>query len=215
MRTYEKIETLYERSTDGSKQLIDGKWRNSTVEFLKDCTWVWTEKVDGTNIRVYWDGHTISFGGRTERASIPAPLVNRLNELFGGETNAQVFEQAFGEREVILYGEGYGNGIQNPAGKAYKPDGVDFILFDLYVGGNYQSRDAVEGIARMFSIQAVPVVGVGTLAEAEEYVRSQPKSMLGECLMEGIVARPFVELHDRTGERLIVKIKRRDFAPKE
>ena len=90
MKTYEKIETLYQRDIEGTKKLMPGVYRNPTMEFLKDNTWLWTEKVDGTNIRVYWDGHTVSFGGRTERASIPAPLVNRLNDRFGGEENAQL-----------------------------------------------------------------------------------------------------------------------------
>ncbi len=135
MRKYEKIETIYERSLDGSKSLMSGVWRNPTVAMLKDIPWDWTEKVDGMNICVHWDGHTVEFGGRTESAQIPAPLVNRLNELFGGETNAQVFEQLFGEREVYMYGEGYGNKIQG-CGKQYIPDGIDFILFDLMIADN-------------------------------------------------------------------------------
>ena len=102
MRTYEKIETIYARDVEGTKKLLPGIYRNKTVEFLKDIQWVWTEKVDGTNIRVFWDGHAVTFGGRTDRAQIPVPLVNRLNELFGGEENAQLFEQTFGEKEVIL-----------------------------------------------------------------------------------------------------------------
>ena len=130
MRTYEKIETIFARDIDGTKKLIPWKYRDETVEFLKDCKWIWTEKVDGTNVRVCWDGHVVTFGGRTEKAQIPAQLVNRLNELFGGEQNAQVFEQLFGDKEVILFGEGYGNKIQ-AVGKAYNPDGVDFILFDV------------------------------------------------------------------------------------
>ena len=141
MRTYEKLETLYERSMDGSKALKPDVWRNPTVQMLKDIPWDWTEKVDGTNIRIYWDGHTVSFGGRTEAAQIPAPLVNRLNELFGGETNAQLFEQLFGEREVYLFGEGYGNKIQG-CGKQYISDGVDFILFDLMISDNYHPEIA-------------------------------------------------------------------------
>lgn len=211
MKTYEKIETLYERSTEGSKQLMIGRWRNPTVEMLKDVQWEWTEKVDGTNIRVQWDGHSVSFGGRTERASIPAPLVNRLNELFGGEESAQMFEQLFGGRQVILYGEGYGNKIQ-AVGKNYIADGVDFILFDLLVGENYQPRASVESCAKAFGIRTVPVVGIGTLQEAEEYVRSKPHSTLGDLDMEGVVCRPVQELRDRCGNRVIVKIKARDFS---
>ena len=101
LKEYHKIETLFERD-ESTKKLIEGKFRNETVEFLKDIEWDFTEKIDGTNIRVYWDGHKVSFYGRTERAQIPADLVNRLNELFGGDVNEEIFEQKFGETEVVL-----------------------------------------------------------------------------------------------------------------
>ena len=113
MKEYEKIETVYKRDTEGTKKLIPGEFRNDTVKFLKDLMWIWTEKVDGTNIRVHWDGHKVEFGGRTDRAQIPPHLMARLEELFGGEANAQLFEQTFGERDVILFGEGYGAKIQS------------------------------------------------------------------------------------------------------
>lgn len=209
MKTYEKIETIYERDMDGTKKLMPGVWRNKTVEFLKDTNWVWTEKVDGTNIRVFWDGHAVTFGGRTERASIPAELVNRLNDLFGGDENEQLFEQLFGEREVILFGEGYGRKIQG-CGSKYIPDGVDFIMFDLLIGSNYQPRESVERCAAAFGVKTVPIVGEGTLAEAEAFVKTAPDSVLGDLKMEGVVCRPAMELRDRCGERIIVKIKARD-----
>lgn len=104
LKEYHKIETLFERD-EKTKKLIEGKFRNETVEFLKDNIWEFTEKIDGTNIRIYWDGHKVSFYGRTEKAQIPQLLVNRLIELFGGETNEQLFEQKFGEQEVMLIGE--------------------------------------------------------------------------------------------------------------
>ena len=210
MRTYEKIETLWERDMEGSKKLIEGKFRNPTVAMLQNLYWDWTEKIDGTNIRVHWDGHSVRFGGRTENASIPAPLVNRLNELFGGETNAQLFEQKFGETEVMLFGEGYGAKIQKGGG-LYKPDGVDFILFDVLIGGLYIRRDGVEDIARCFGIQAVPIVLRGTIDEAVAFVKSKPMSTIGTAPMEGVVGRLPEELFDRRGNRLIVKIKVRDF----
>lgn len=209
MRTYEKIETVFARDVDGSKLLMEGVWRNPTIEFLHGLTWEWTEKIDGTNIRVFWDGHTVTFGGRTDKSQIPAGLVNRLNELFGGEVNAQMFEQTFGEREVILYGEGYGRKIQN--GGSYIPDGVDFILFDLMIGDNYQPRESVCRAAETFGIKCVPVVGTGTLDEAVAYVKTHPKSVIGTCDMEGLVCRPLHELQDRCGNRVIVKIKWDDF----
>lgn len=208
MRKYEKIDTLYVRDTTGTKKLIEGQFRDPTVEFLAPCEWIWTEKVDGTNIRVYWDGHIVTFGGRTDNASIPAELVTRLNELFGGEANAQMFEQMFGEKEVILFGEGYGRKIQKGGGN-YIPNGVDFILFDVLVGENYLERANVEDIARAMGIKVVPIIGSGSLFDAAEYVKIPRKSVVaeGRCDMEGLVCRPKMEMRDRRGNRLIVKVK--------
>jgi len=213
LRTYEKIETIYNRDIDGSKKLLEGDWRNPTVEFLKDLDWVWTEKTDGTNVRIFWDGYGISFGGRTDKASMPVPLVNRLNELFSNETSMQMFEQLFGQKEVILFGEGYGQKIQ-ACGNRYIPDGVDFILFDVLIGDNYQPRETVEQVAQSFGLKVIPIVGVGPLEEAVWFVKQKPHSRIAKdetLVMEGVVCRPKVELRDRCGNRLIVKIKGRDF----
>ena len=211
MRKYEKIETIFARDTEGTKKLMEGVFRNPTIEFLQYCDWVWTEKVDGTNIRVYWDGHTVTFGGRTDNAAIPAELVTRLNELFGGEINAQIFEQAFGDKEVILFGEGYGRKIQKGGGK-YISDGVDFILFDVLIGENYQEREWVEKTAKLFGIKVVPIVGGGSIEDAINYVKKHPDSVIAEDQreMEGIVCRPATELRDRCGNRVIIKIKWED-----
>lgn len=211
MYKYHKIETLYQRDTEGSKRLIPGLFRDETVESLKDITWQFTEKIDGTNIGIYWDGHKIHIQGRTERAQIPTFLLDRLNELFGGEENEQMFEQTFGESEAVLFGEGYGAKIQK--GGSYIPDHVDFILFDVYMpdGDLYLKRDAVEDIARTFGIDTVPIVLEGTLADGEAFVKGHPKSTIGTADMEGVVGRPKVELKDRRGERVIVKIKWKDF----
>lgn len=209
MIEYHKIETLYERD-EKTKKLIIGKFRNPCVEYLKDNIWQFTEKVDGTNIRVYWNGHNVEFGGRTDKAQIPSHLLNKLNELFGGETNAQMFEQKFGETEVELFGEGYGVKIQN--GGAYRDD-VDFILFDVLISENYQPRESVEDIAKYFGIAVVPIVLEGTLQEGVDYVLNNRKSIVAKngALMEGLVGRTKIETQDRMGKRNIVKIKYRDF----
>ena len=124
MEEYHKIQTLFKRD-EKTKKLIEGEFTDKTVEFIKDLKWQFTEKIDGTNIRIMWDGHKVAFGGRTDKAQIPVGLMNRLVELFGGETNEQLFEQKFGETEVMLCGEGYGEKIQN--GGLYRK-GQDFIL---------------------------------------------------------------------------------------
>ena len=208
MQTYNKIETVFNRDTEGTKQLIIDSYRNETVEYLKDNIWQFTEKIDGTNIRVHWDGHNVEFGGRTDKAQIPNHLLTKLKELFGTLEAEELFEQTFGEKDVILFGEGYGTKIQN--GGEYRSD-VSFILFDVMIGGNYQSREWVEQTAKMFSIDVVPIVLEGTIQDGIDYVTSHPHSTIGNAMMEGVVGRPKVELNDRCGNRVIVKIKWDDF----
>lgn len=204
---YHKIEGLFKRD-EQTKKLVYGEYRNPTVDYLKNNIWQFTEKIDGTNIRIIWDGYRVEIKGRTDKASIPSQLLNRLTELFLGEANEQIFEQNFGNKEVMLVGEGYGAKIQN--GGLYRQD-QDFILFDVMIGGNYQSRDTVAEIAKMFNLDVVPIVLEGTIEEGIDYIKSKPKSTIGTAPMEGVVGRPKVELQDRCGNRAIVKIKATDF----
>lgn len=207
LKEYDKIETLFLRD-DKTKKLVEGKYRNETIKFLKDIDWEFTEKIDGTNIRIYWDGHKIQYFGRTDKAQIPSQLMNRLIELFGGDVNEEIFEQHFGETPVMLIGEGYGAKIQN--GGLYREDN-DFILFDVFIGGNYQPREMVKSVAKMFNIDVVPTIMIGKLQDGVDYVKTKPKSKIGNADSEGLVARPLQELRDRCGHRIIVKIKVKDF----
>ena len=207
MEEYHKIQTLFKRD-EKTKKLIEGEYTNPTIEFIKDIKWQFTEKIDGTNIRIMWDGHRVTFGGRTDKAQIPVDLMNRLVELFGGEANEQLFEQKFGETEVMLVGEGYGEKIQN--GGLYRK-GQDFILFDVKIAGNWQPRESVEDIAKYFGINVVPIVLEGTIQEGIDFVKLAPNSKIGTAKAEGVVGRPLVEMQDRCGKRLIVKIKVNDF----
>lgn len=207
MKEYNKIEAIFKRD-ESTKKVVE-EYRNSDIEFLKDLTWQFTEKVDGTNIRVHWDGHKVEFGGRTDNAQIPAHLVNRLNELFSGPANEELFEQKFGETDVILFGEGYGPKIQN--GGLYR-DNVDFIMFDVMINENYLTRESVEDIAKYFNVDVVPVIFQGPLYDGINYVKGHPQSVIAKngAMMEGVVARPKVELRNRCGKRIIVKIKWED-----
>ena len=208
MREYPKIETIFNRDTEGTKKLILGTYRDETVKYLRFNDWQFTEKIDGTNISVEWDGHAVSFHGRTERAQIPKHLLEYLEKTFLTTEAEELFEQTYGDKNVILYGEGYGAKIQN--GGNYRSD-VSFILFDVLIGDNWQEREWVEKTAKMFGIDVVPVVFVGSLEEGIDYVMEHHPSTIGTAMMEGIVGRPMVEMRDRLGKRIIVKIKWEDF----
>lgn len=212
MYTYTKIETIYERDTEGTKKLVEGQFRNEAVKYLKDLDWICTEKIDGTNIGVIWDGHNISFQGRTEKAEIPKHLLEKLERIFLTNEMEEILEQLFGEKEVIFFGEGYGDKIQK-CGKDYIPDSVSFILFDIYMPSSniWLNRIGIESVAKSLGIDTVPIIGVGPLDTAVKFVKTHPKSKIGTANMEGLVCKPYIDMYDRNGKRIMVKIKACDF----
>ena len=205
MKEYHKIQTVFKRDpVTNHRTLLMGEYSLPEFEYLKDDEWVFTEKVDGTNIRVIWDGNMVLFGGKTDRAQIPTHLLNKLNQMF----YAAQFEGIF-DGPACLYGEGYGAKIQKGGGN-YRQD-QSFVLFDIRIGDWWLKREDIENIAQKLNIDIVPVLGLGTLIDMVIAVRKGFNSQWGDFLAEGIVARPVIELQTRSGQRIITKIKHKDF----
>jgi len=214
MEKYHKIKTLWKRESEKSCNMIIDEYALPEFELLKDLVWIGTEKVDGTNVRVMWNGDKVKFGGKTDNAQMPIYLIDKLNEMFGGETNEQLFEQTFEKDypdsriDVCLYGEGYGAKIQKGGGNYGE---VDFVLFDVKIGDSWLQREDVEDIAEKLGVKVVPIVFRGTLQELSDIVATGFNSKWGMFEAEGIVARPRIELKDRKGNRIITKLKYKDF----
>ena len=206
MKEYQKINNIFK---------FDEKYRTiigitDTYQALKDIEWIGTEKVDGTNIRIYWDGHKIQIAGRTEKSQIPNHLMNYLSNLFLTQEMEYVFEQMFGEKETYLFGEGYGFKIQTNGDKYFEDrKNVGFILFDVNINGFDLSRDNVNDIAEKLGLKSVPVVFEGNLNEAIEFVKKHPMSTLGDNSheMEGLVLQPIIQLCDSKHNLIKCKCK--------
>jgi hypothetical protein len=217
---YPKIETLYNR--DDKFKVIPVDLR--CPEFSLVNQWILTEKIDGTNVRValHSDG-SIEIGGRTDRADMPVRLITYLRGLFTVERMAGAFVPTDGVYpEVILFGEGYGAGIQN--GGKYNPD-PRFRVFDCVVAGEvaggwwWMQYDQLCDIAGRLDIPMAPKIGMtGTLPKTKddlEFILSYSHVARDEnnqvIQPEGIVARPPFLLFDRRGDRIMWKLKYRDF----
>ncbi len=205
---YQKIMSVYERDEQTKKFLV-GRYSTPEIAMLKDVRWAFTEKVDGTNIRVIYENGEVSFAGRSDDASIPRPIETKLDTLF------KTFEQRAKLKEVfpdgaVLYGEGFGGNIQK-AGPQYGD--FDFVLFDVRVGDWQLERESVEDVGVKLGLKVAPIIGYGTLDEAIALVKKGFPSVFGQAQSEGIVARPVVELFTRKGDRVITKVKCRDFLP--
>jgi hypothetical protein len=207
MQTYHKIQTVFDRDPQNKhKTLLWGQFARPEFEYLADNTWSFTEKVDGTNIRVSAGAGagSVVFGGRTDNAQIPAFLLKKLDDIFMPIALADRFPVG-----VILFGEGYGAKIQR-VGAEYRPDN-GFVLFDVYIDGWWLRRENVEAVAHDLGLEVVPIVGEGTLWDMAEMAKTGFKSQLGNLIAEGIVATPTVEMYSRAGQRIITKIKHKDF----
>jgi len=209
MKEYHKIQTVWLRDPETKfKTLLTGQWATPEFSYLQECPWVFTEKVDGMNIRIMWDGERITFGGKTDNAQIPAFLVAALEEKF--LTQVDKFKEKFGtDGNVCLYGEGHGAKIQKGGGK-YR-DNQGFVMFDVKIGDWWLKDDDVWNIAAELEVEKVPTVGKGNLHDLINMIRNGVTSWWGDFPAEGIVARPLVELTSRSGHRIITKLKAKDF----
>ncbi len=207
MNEYHKIHTVFKRDpVTKFRTLLEGEFSLPAFEYLRDNLWTFTEKIDGTNIRVMYRDGAVIFGGKTDRANIPAPLGNWLKDKFTPELLDGVFDC-----DACLYGEGYGAGIQK--GGNYSPV-QQFVLFDVKVGEWWLQREAVVDVSggNKLDLLTAPVVGNGTLDDLVAAVRDGFYSAWGIFPAEGIVARPTTELCTRGGDRIITKLKTKDFA---
>lgn len=122
------------------------------------------------------------------------------------------FGFGYTEIEACLYGEGYGAKIQK--GGNYISNGTNFILFDCKVGEWWLTRESVEEIATNLEIPVVPIIGRGKLLDAVDFVKKGYTSTIAEnknYIAEGLIMKPAVELFNRKRERIITKIKHKDF----
>jgi hypothetical protein len=229
---FPKINAPYKRDEKGRFRISE--FATPEIELLQNIDWTWRAKVDGTSIRIHLqrdaeDGSWyVDLEGRTDRAQIPPKLLVRLKELFGvgGESALlTVFGYLEPGEHIILYGEGYGSGIQKGGGD-YIPDGVDFILFDVLVEGVWLAEDSITDIAESLGIQRVPILGHGKLFDAEHVVMNRTaglgtwylpdvwkahEAMWPNKKPEGLVLVPPVSLFDRRGNRIATKVKLADY----
>ena len=171
---YPKIQSLFKRynSTEDRTRIgewIPGEYSTREFQFLQSNHWMWTEKVDGTNVRVSFDSdHRILIGGKTDAAVMPPGLMEGVYKAL------KAYDGVYFDRErlssfseslstIVIYGEGYGAGIQK-VGSEYRAD-KSFIAYDIFVKtgapddiyeGYWLPRPISHAILRAADIPVVP-----------------------------------------------------------
>lgn len=118
------------------------------------------------------------------------------------------------EEPIYINGEYYGNGVQK--GGSYIKDGNDFIVFDIRQQGWWIPSAMRHEICEKLGLNEVPSLGMMTLREAEKLVIDGFKTLLPNVsdpslIEEGVVCRTPINLKASNGERIIVKIKHKDY----
>jgi len=235
-RPYVKINTCYQRDEKGVIDIMS--WATPEIGYLASNSWLWTEKVDGTNIRLEYAadgsfrGNEHAFiNGRSDQAQIPPFLVDALVALMEQAPFETVFPDLDGA-SVTLYGEGYGPRIQKGGNYGDTPA---FVLFDVMVGDWWLRWEDVKDVGRRLGVDVVPEVGIFPIRKSGFGLGAwpgAPRDAAGlpivdaETLMtgngfvsrwgdhfqpEGIVGRPLVDLNDRAGRRVLTKLKFKDY----
>jgi len=238
---YPKIETLFNR--DEKFKVIESDFRLPEFEALKGISWHVTEKVDGTNVRIEYEpqyqpdksdptkyeytGHSVQFGGHTEKAQLHPNLIKYLEGTFTLEKMGEALPNpSEGYVRAVVYVEGYGPKIQS--GGKYRKD-IAVRIFDVFIvdeenplGGWWLEPDKVADIAFKLGVKTMPVIplwdmstivngvkgGLDSIVAKEDYDHREAERY---PLMEGVVARTKPLLFTRKGERVVWKLKTKDF----
>ena len=147
-----------------------------------------------------------TFGGRAPRCrelGIDVPITSSIYwkpfEIEG--VDALLKGLGLKYKQVILYGELYGPGIQ---GLTYgiEQGKVGYAAFDLMIDGKYVEHAAFETLCRVFMIPMAPVLATGTATFDELRQMAEGQTVLngGPHMKEGLVIKAL------SGERVVAKL---------
>ena len=214
---YHKIDTLFER--DENFKVNVNKVRRPEFDLIKE--WYIEEKIDGMSVgfryyrdSLYDDGIIFGRTGNTNWNANNRVFMDRQSKDM--HQSATEILQDYDLEHLTIYGELYGPGIQN--GGSYRDD-LGFICFDMTANDtwlNVKDRNTnAERIGvdvpyhfKLFSdIDSVARrLANNTQASPQAKLNGKPERMA-----EGVIGRPPVNLYDQRGNRVMWKLKGRDF----
>lgn len=188
----------------------DEAYRSPLLAYLAESPWVYSRKVDGENIRIQWNGEQALWNGKSNSFQCSAEFTEYMNNTFLEE----IFEEKFGRDKIVtLFGEKMGPKTQ---GNELGLEKDEVVLYDVNVNGTWLSKVAVVEIAGYFGFNVPSIYRYMPHGQ----VSAKLRELIEMCAngefkdWEGIVAIPLVEMRDQNGQRVIVKIKNRDYLRK-
>lgn len=221
MFKYPKIQSPWKRDKDGKFDF--NEFTNTTLKMLATTPMCAQEKIDGTNVRVMYDGGgSVWYGGRTDKAETLKQWSD-LGDFVQKSFPLNKMQEVFGDKKVVVFGEGTSPAIQK-AGNTYGLS-AHFWLFDvveLDENGkpHWWPRSALDGLASKFHVTSPKYLSnLITIWEIADMLDKRAKGEFEDVFkeifprenVEGFVLRPMEELVDPRGNRVITKVKVKDF----
>lgn len=208
---YPKIQTLYKRDSETFKVKPDSL---RCPEFGLVKRWLITEKIDGRNHRIilHPDGN-VEHRRRTDRAQFSKHMIQAYTELVDEDLVRATFDA---NTPVVIYGELYGPKIQG--GGKYRDD-IGLSIFDVKVADWWLNWDNIVDIATSLNLGYAPLLveesGFPTCKdELLDLFTAEGSSLVARnpgVMPEGVVARTDPLLFDRSGNRVMWKLKVKDW----
>ena len=221
IKKYPKIRSLFKR--DNQFKFTEQYTSASLQEFSeKNFKWSCYEKIDGMNMRVYcnYERNEFKYFGRTDSADIPEHLKPELEKIVESvKKNKEAVKQALQASIFVLFGEGFGHKIQK--GGLYLGDKTACHAFDSYAyivtkenqyKGFWLDSKKLDELLKILQVEKVPSFGQMTVHSAVEMVKNGFSSKYGTAKAEGLILKTDFPVFDSFGERLIFKVKSKDFS---
>jgi hypothetical protein len=203
---YPKIDTLYKRGEDFK---VTDEFRRPEFAYVNE--WLWMEKLDGSNISIVQDLNGTNWRGRTGRSQFTAEVQDYLQILCERWHSALVLKRIEYKLDSIeLFGEVIGPKIQN--GGIYS-DKITSRFYDVRINNSlWLDWDSVIEYSRELDF-IKPTYGVLPTKRIVDMVKAGFNTREGnrEGPAEGIVAKTKIPLYNNNNDRLIWKLKTKDF----
>lgn len=162
-----------------------------------------SEKLHGTNCRVALiEGRRMAGSHRLRHKEPENYTVNTYWYPLSLMSVWGLLHGFYTRKQVILFGEVYGKGIQN---LQYGQKGLAFAAFDLMVEGKYLDHDDFIRYCTFHNVPTVPILACTTFSLETIKQLATGKAFAGGHIKEGVVVKPVKERTDPSTGRVIFK----------
>jgi len=195
-----KTLTLFKRGDDFKVK----PWLFTDQRFGLLNYWLVTEKMDGMSVILSANSENYGIHGRSPNTQFTPEQESFLHDQTSAAIGRLSKHILYDGKKVDIYAELVGPGVN---GNSHNFKDLQLYVFDVRINDFWLDWTNTASVAQDADLVTVPVIYTMTLPEIVRLVRDTPQTEY----FEGIVARSDPYLYNNKGERLMFKLKAKDF----